>query len=93
MHKPDEEPDSTPEIIRRKDVLRLLGFGWYFSASLGIGIGGGYYLDRWLGTEPVFLLLGLLLGTASGFYGMFKMLMPLYKREAQGRAPRPGNDE
>ena len=93
MHKPNGEPDSTPTLIRQKDVLRLLGFGWYFAANLGIGISGGYFLDRWLGTEPVLLLLGLLLGTAAGFYGMFKMLMPLYKREAQERAARPGNDE
>ena len=93
MHKPGGEPDSPPKLIRQKDVLRLLGFGWYFATNLGIGIAGGYFLDRWLETQPVFLLLGLLLGTASGFYGMFKMLMPLYTREARERAARPGNDE
>lgn len=30
--------------------------------------GAGYLVDRWLGTDPWFLLAGLLLGLATGFY-------------------------
>ena len=92
MHKANEEPKTTPKLVRQRDVIRLLGFGWYFASSLGIGLGGGFALDAWLGTEPLFPLSGLLLGTAAGFYGMFKMLMPLYKRDARERAARSGDD-
>jgi F0F1-type ATP synthase assembly protein I len=28
---------------------------------------GGYYLDRWLGTQPVFTLIGLGVGILAGF--------------------------
>jgi ATP synthase protein I len=36
-------------------------------AILFVG-GAGYLVDRWLGTGPWFLLAGLLLGIATGFY-------------------------
>jgi F0F1-type ATP synthase assembly protein I len=61
------------------DVLRLVGFGWYFGACLGLGVAGGLALDAWLDTKPGFLLGGIVLGTIAGFYGLFKMMMPLYR--------------
>ena len=82
MHK-GNEPPGPPKLIRMTDVFRLLGFGWYFATCLGVGTVGGILLDRRLGTKPWLLIVGLLLGTIAGFYGMFKMLMPLYR--ADGR--------
>jgi ATP synthase protein I len=35
---------------------------------------GGYYLDRWLGTLPVFTLVGLGLGVLTGFREFFRMI-------------------
>ena len=78
--------------MRAVDVFRLLGFGWYFAAVLVIGLLGGFFLDRWLGTKPWLLLAGLLLGTVAGFYGMMKMLLPVYKREAGNKAERRGDE-
>ncbi|HEU4368650.1 MAG TPA: AtpZ/AtpI family protein [Methylomirabilota bacterium] len=37
-----------------------------------IGLAGGYYLDRWLGTSPWLTLIGLLLGIAAGFVNLFR---------------------
>jgi len=37
-----------------------------------IGLAGGYYADRWLGTSPWLLLLGLALGIAAGFVNLFR---------------------
>ena len=34
--------------------------------------GGGYALDKWLGTGPWGVLIGLLLGIAVGFYELIK---------------------
>ena len=39
-------------------------------ASAGATV-GGYYLDRWLGTSPVFTLIGLGVGIAAGFREFF----------------------
>jgi ATP synthase protein I len=37
-----------------------------------IGLGGGYYADRWLGTSPWLTLIGLGFGIASGFVILFR---------------------
>ena len=37
----------------------------------------GYKIDKWLQTDFVFLLSGLLLALALGFYNMFKVLSQL----------------
>ena len=40
-------------------------------------LGGiGYAIDRWLGTQPWFLLAGLLLGLVVGFYELAKAVWP-----------------
>ena len=58
-------------------AMRLLGLGWYIAASIVLGVGGGLLLDRWLGTVPLFTLLGVLAGSVVGFYGMYRMVRPL----------------
>jgi ATP synthase protein I len=37
-----------------------------------IGLVAGYYADKWLGTTPWLLLLGLGLGIAAGFVNLFR---------------------
>jgi ATP synthase protein I len=37
-----------------------------------IGLAGGYYGDRWLGTSPWLTLIGLVLGIAAGFVSLFR---------------------
>jgi ATP synthase protein I len=46
---------------------------------------GGYYLDRWLGTLPVFTLIGLALGVATGFREFFRMIKQSEDEERDGR--------
>ncbi len=43
---------------------------------------GGYRLDGRLGTLPLFLILGVFLGMAIGFYSVFRRVMP---RKGSGR--------
>lgn len=40
--------------------------GWAFAFSVLIGVGGGVLLDRWLGTSPWLMFVGLALGFAGG---------------------------
>jgi ATP synthase protein I len=37
-----------------------------------IGLAGGYYLDKWLGTSPWLTLMGLGFGIAAGFVNLFR---------------------
>ena len=44
--------------------------------SVVIGVVGGYYADRWLGTRPVFVFVGLLLGVIAGFRALLQIQWP-----------------
>ncbi len=55
--------------------LQFSGIGWYLVSAIVLGTLGGVWLDRTLGTPPVFVLLGLAVGLAAGFYGTYRMLM------------------
>jgi len=37
-----------------------------------LGLVAGYYADRWFGTSPALLLVGLGLGIAAGFVSLFR---------------------
>nr|WP_087960634.1 MULTISPECIES: AtpZ/AtpI family protein [Bacillus] len=42
--------------------------------SLLIGVFGGKWIDSKLSTEPLFLIIGLLLGVVLGFFGIIRVL-------------------
>jgi F0F1-type ATP synthase assembly protein I len=46
---------------------------------------GGYYLDRWLGTPPVFTLVGLGVGVGVGFREFFRMIKQAEREERDER--------
>ncbi|XXF78570.1 AtpZ/AtpI family protein [Myxococcaceae bacterium GXIMD 01537] len=57
-----------------------IGAVWKLVGGAVVGVLGGYYLDRWLGTGP-WLLLGLsLLGIGVGFYGFLREMTRLSAR-------------
>lgn len=62
----DEEPSSW------KALAELSTVGITLVLATVIGLAAGYYADRWLGTSPWLLLLGLLLGIAAGFVSLFR---------------------
>ena len=58
-------------------ALRLMGLGWYIATSIILGTAGGLWLDRRLGTLPLFTLLGVIAGSGVAFYGVYRMVAPL----------------
>ena len=58
-------------------ALRLTGLGWYIAICMVLGVLGGIGLDNLLGTKPLFILLGTLLGNAVAFWGLYKMVQPI----------------
>ena len=42
-------------------------------ASVVTFCGLGYFLDRWLGTEPWLLIAGIVLGSAAGLYQFVRL--------------------
>lgn len=49
--------------------------------SILIGIFAGRWLDRRWGTDPVFLIIGLLLGLSAGVYSMLLSIRHFYSGE------------
>ncbi len=64
---PDREE---PSLL--KQLARLSTIGVTLVAATAIGLGIGYGLDRWLGTQPWLTLLFTLFGIAAGFLNLFR---------------------
>lgn len=73
-------------------ALRLTGIGWYIATCMVGGIVGGVFLDGWLGTKPLFTLVGLFLGLAVAFYGTYRLLQPFLVDMRPPNAP-PSKDK
>ncbi len=74
---------------RLPPAVRLLGIGWYFALCIVLGIVGGVLLDRQVGKDHIFTLIGLFLGLILAFFGGYIMLL-----EVLGlRQRRQGDDE
>ena len=69
---------------RWQTALRLVGVGWYIGISILLGIIGGSWLDSRYGTQPLWVIVGLLLGIIVAIYGVYQMLLPLIKSKNDG---------
>jgi len=59
--------------------MRLAGVGFFIGICIVLGVVGGLWVDTKLGTEPAFLIAGLIIGIAAAVYGVYQMLLPLLK--------------
>ncbi len=59
------------------NYARFIGLGFAFILILGVLATGGFFLDRLLGTLPLFLLLGLGIGFAGALYYVYLTLKKL----------------
>lgn len=50
--------------------------------SVLIGIFLGRWLDRVIGTEPLFLIIGLLIGLAAGVFAMLRLVQHFFSGES-----------
>ena len=57
-------------------ALRLVGVGFYIGGCVVLGVFGGHWLDSKLDTS-LFWIIGLILGIAVAFYGVYQLLLPL----------------
>lgn len=69
---------------RRPDLRRLselASLGLILPSSIAIGLFFGYFLDRWLGTDPWLLLTFTVLGIVSGLLSLYRALKKQMKDE------------
>ena len=82
----DEQHADVRDRPAGKAALAAVGLGVQFAASLVAFYYLGQWLDRRLGTAPVFLLGCVLLGSGTAFYVMYRQLMGAQRRETAARA-------
>jgi ATP synthase protein I len=72
---------------RKLPYLDLMGdigtIGLHLVASTFIGLAMGYYLDKWLDTDPWLKLAFLMLGIVAGFRNVYHEAMRIQKRESK----------
>lgn len=64
------------------------GVGLQFAAAIIIFLFAGQWLDRKLGTDPWFLIIGVFSGASAAFYSMYRKLMAAQAREDAQRQAR-----
>ena len=66
-------------------AFRLIGVGFYIGGSIVLGVVVGRWLDSKLNTEPILVIVGLIVGTIVAFYGVYRMLLPLIGNQRDRR--------
>lgn len=61
----------------RPGYARFIGLGFAFMLAIAIPSAVGYFMDSLLGTIPLFLLVGVVLGFAGGLYYVYRALQDL----------------
>ena len=82
--KPRRTPEETGPRGRaskgKADASEFAGLGITMGLAIALFAVAGNWLDGRLGTQPLFVLLGVFLGFGAGFYSMYSRLV-LRRRE------------
>ena len=60
----------------KQNYGRFIDLGLQFAIAIALGLFGGWYLDSKLDTLPLFVVLGTLVGAASGFVSIYRVVYP-----------------
>ena len=69
------------DMRRWQAAFNIVGVGWFVGLSMLLGTFGGLWLDSKLNTQPIFVLVGLFLGLIIAGFGVYRMLIPLFKNK------------
>ena len=74
--------DESSSSVTRTGQAMSLGFRVLAEFVAGVVVGGfiGWQIDTWLGTTPFGLIVFLMLGTAAGFWNVYKIAANLGSR-------------
>jgi F0F1-type ATP synthase assembly protein I len=69
------------------DAAPFLGHGLTWALSTALFLFLGWKLDGWLGTLPLFTILGAFVGAGAGFYSLYHHLV-VKSREQDSSGPK-----
>ncbi len=70
-----------------RNLLYYSTLGLEMGLSVAVGVGIGYYLDKWLGTQPWLLILFLFFGIAAGFRNLYRALKRMEREQGTRSTP------
>jgi ATP synthase protein I len=66
-----------------KQIASYSTLGLEMGLSVAVGVAIGYYLDKWLKTDPWFLLIFIFLGAVAGFRSLYRALKRLEREDKE----------
>lgn len=75
--RPVDAEQAESDELSRNALGMAFRIGIELVVALVIGAGGGLMLDRWLGTAPWLLILGLFLGMGAGIMNVYRAVSGL----------------
>lgn len=86
--KPEHrDPDRTEEEEPTLVILaRYSGHGLTIAMSTALFLLAGWWVDGRLGTEPLFTIMGALVGAAAGFYSMLQHVLLIPRQRERDAA-------
>jgi F0F1-type ATP synthase assembly protein I len=67
----NKKKQDNDEEIRKGGMAYAAAFSLFVTVAVCLGI--GWLLDRWLGKSPLFLVIGIIFGSALGLYEFIKI--------------------
>ena len=83
----DQQPKNRSWIQSYAQAGQYAGAGIQMAVSTFLCLLGGNWLDRYLGTSPVLLILGTFVGAVSGFINLYRILTSSGKPEKKEGDP------
>ena len=71
--QPNGPPERPGRTQRPANWGLVLDLGMRLGLSVVIGVGAGVLLDNWLGTRPIFILIGMLVGIGAAMYSIWEV--------------------
>ena len=69
----------------RSQTAQLVNLGTLLFACVAVGLATGYFADRWIGTSPWLLLIGLALGIVAAGVNFYRTIKTLNESNRDDR--------
>lgn len=91
-YSPDDPSAGASWRAAMHEASPYLGLGMQIALSMAFFVGGGYLLDRWLGTTPWLLVAGAVLGMVAIFVQIIRVSQEL-SAKSKAAAARKQDEE